>query len=416
MLVRSHPIAISELLGEQVTQTMINKPSMTAQPTNQPLNPRGFTASLSSSMTPALPLPPLPPFPALPPLPSRRGRVTPTFLIIVVLIVAITVLVVLALKPNSTPSQANGADSNLGQASNNAAPTQSAASNSQRVDAVLNAASTLVRDSKYSQAQAVLLQAAQEFPGEQRVQQELGNVYLAQQQVDSAYLAYSKALQIGPATSALELMAGSAANMSNRLEEAEGHFLAAQKGDPSDFKATIFLAQVQIKRERHDAAKANLLIASKLKPEAALPWGNLAEIALRENKLEIAKQHIAKARELDPGANIWRIIEARILKRDNKPQEALEILIGLPEEEQFEPVILETMLQCYGMLTRSKDAAKLATRASDANPARGDLAMQAAQWCERASDIPAALEMATRARDCGELGAEDLIKRLSQSK
>lgn len=351
--------------------------------------------------------------------PFREGKVTLGLVIILALILTIAVLVVLALKPSSTPSQANGADSNLGQVdkiANTAAASDVKTPLSQRIDAVLNAATTLTRDTKYSQAQAVLLQAAQEFPTEQRIQQELGNVYLAQQQVDNAYQAYSKALQIGPATAALELMAGSAANMSDRLEEAESHFLAAQKSDPSDFKATIFLAQVQIKQEKHDAAKANLLIASKLKPEAALPWGNLAEIALRENKLEIAKQHIAKARELDPVANIWRIIEARILKRDNKPQQALEILIGLPEEEQFEPVILETMLQCYGMLSRPADAAKLASRASDANPARGDLAMQAAQWCERANDVPGALEMASRARDCGETGAEDFIKRLSQPK
>ena len=400
MPLHASPSTIRELLGEQVSQTMIIKPCINLQPTKLPLNPGGFRTCLH----------------AIPLFPSRRGKVTPALLIIFALIVVTTVFLVLALKPASTPSQANGADSNLGQASNNAATAPSAASNSQRVDAVLNAAITLIRDSKYSQAQAVLIQAAQEFPNEQRVQQELGNVYLAQQQVDSAYIAYNKALQIGPASAALELMAGSAANMSNRLEEAEGHFLAAQKGDPSDFKATIFLAQVQIKREKHDAAKANLLIASKLKSEAALPWGNLAEIALRENKLELAKQHIAKARELDPVANIWRIIQARILKRDNKPQEALEILIGLPEEEQFEPFILETMLQCYGMLTRTGDAAKLAVRASNASPARGDLAMQAAQWSERAGDLQRAHEMANRGQECGEPGADELIKRLTQPK
>ncbi|MCX5688301.1 MAG: hypothetical protein NTV94_00670, partial [Planctomycetota bacterium] len=123
-------------------------------------------------------------------------------------------------------------------------------------------------------------------------------------------------------------------------------------------------------------------------------------------------QHIAKARELEPDSTLWRVLDARIRKRDNKPSEALEVLMGLDAAQQLEPGVLQTMGECLGLLSRPAEAAMLYSDASDAQPSRGDLAIAAAQWWERASQPANGVKYAQRAAEAGEEHALELAVKL----
>lgn len=283
------------------------------------------------------------------------------------------------------------------------------------LDEILNAAATLKRDGAFNKAETLLREAISRHVAEQRLYVEYAEVLVATRREKEAYEQYEKALAAADGTHAIHLAAGSVASMIGRLDRAAEHFAAAQQADKTDWRAPLFLAQVQIKLSQNAEAMKNLMLAVNLKPDAAIAWGSLAELELRDNKLPLAVQHVAKARELEPASTVWRVLEARILKRENKPDEALALLAGLDAAQRLEPGVLATMAECLGMLSRPRDAAKLYAEASQAQPLRGDLAMQAAQWHERAGDKAAALVFAKRAADAGEEHAADLVAKLEKA-
>lgn len=283
------------------------------------------------------------------------------------------------------------------------------------LDEILNAAATLKRDGAFNKAETLLREAITRHIAEQRLYVEYAEVLVATRREKEAYEQYEKALAAADGTHAIHLAAGSVASMIGRLDRAAEHFAAAQQADKKDWRAPLFLAQVQMKLSQNAEASKNLMLAVNLKPDAAIAWGSLAELELRDNKLSLATQHVAKARELEPGSTVWRVLEARILKRENKPDEALALLAGLDAAQRLDPGVLATMADCLGMLSRPADAAKIYAEASQAQPLRGDLAMQAAQWHERAGDKAAAIVFARRAADAGEEHAADLVARLEKS-
>jgi len=298
--------------------------------------------------------------------------------------------------------------------SRNASTTPAASGGS--MDEILNAVASLKRDGEFNKAETILREAIARHADEQRLYVEYAEVLAATRRTKEAYENYEKALASGQPTHAIQLAAGTVASMLGKLDRASEHFAAAQQLDKTDWKAPLFLAQTQIKRNENAEAVKNLLLAVNLKPDCTMAWGSLADLELRENKIPLASQHVAKARELEPASTVWRVLEARILKRDNKPDDALAVLMGLDETQRLEPGVLQTMGECLGMLSRPADAAKLYAKASDSQPGRGDLAMEAAQWWQRAGDREQALLMARRAFEVGEPHAAELVESLSKPK
>lgn len=317
-------------------------------------------------------------------------------IVVLVLFIGAGAMVVLALRPTG--------------------PTVAAAGTGPRsADEALNAVIALKRDGEHAKAEAILKQAVVEFPGVQRLHVEYAEVLAALNKAEESLAHYERALEIGPRDGAIEFAAGTAAAMTGNLTRAEVHYAAAQAADKSDWKAPLFLAQVQLKQsttEKTQEAKKNLFIAANLNPDSAMPWGTLAEIALRENKAGIALQHVRKARELEPRVTLWRVIEARALKRENRPEEALGVLIGLDEAQRREPGVMQTMAECYGALGRPKDAAAMYAKASDSDVSNGTWAMEAALWLDRAGEAQRAVIYATRAAGEEIPGAAELLARL----
>ncbi len=280
------------------------------------------------------------------------------------------------------------------------------------VDAVLNAAQTYLNNGETGKAEAVLTQAIAEHADEQRLYIQLAELLTGQRRLGEAYDRYIQALAIGPRDAATEFAAGTVASMTGKLDRAVEHYSAAQVANPSDYRAPLFLGQVQLKMGERDEAKKNLLLAAKLKPDAAAAWGTLADVALGENKADLALQHIAKARQIEPRVLVWRLIEARALKRQGKAEEALALVVNLDEAQKRQPGVIELIAECYGMLARPADAAALYAGASDAEPGDGKMAFEAAAWFERAKDSARGLMYAKRAAALKVQGAEGLVSRL----
>jgi tetratricopeptide (TPR) repeat protein len=283
-----------------------------------------------------------------------------------------------------------------------------------KIDAILEAVLPLRNSQEWGKAEALLNESIRQYPQEQVLYLQLGEVLAIQRKSEEAYANFEKALVIGPREPEIEMAAGTVASDAGKTDRAEEHFQAAQAARKSDWQPSLFLAQVQMKRGEFDEAKKNLMLAAGAKPDLAIAWGSLAEVLLRENAVGPALQNIAKARQLEPDTLAWRMIEARALKRNAQPDAALQLLVGLDDTTKLQQGVLPLMGECFGLLKRPGDAAAQYAKVSDRFADRADIALEAARWFERAGDKPKALDYARRAQYLGDKDAEKLAAELSK--
>lgn len=276
-----------------------------------------------------------------------------------------------------------------------------------------DAARVYLRKGEAAKAEAILSALTARAAHSQDAHTLLAEAHLALGRPADALRAYEAALAIGPETAPLAFAAGSAASMATRNEEAQRWFARAQSLDPSNPQSPLYLAQVQRRAGKIDEAKASLLLAARLDPELAPAWGTLADIALEEGNLSVARGHIARARKAEPDSATWRLIEARILRRDNEPERAATMLMAMGEERLIaEPALLREAAACLGMLGRPGDAASLYVRASSRAREDAGLALEAAQWLDRAGRRDDAIVFAGAAERLGNEEARALRARL----
>lgn len=262
----------------------------------------------------------------------------------------------------------------------------------------------------------MLSEAVAQYAEEQPLRLAYGDALLAQRQIAAAYDQYVAALAIGPRTAKIEGLAGTIANMAGKTDRALEHYQAAQTAEPTNAEYPLFLGQIQLKTGDTDAGKASLLRAARLDPNSAQAWGSLADVAMRQNSLSVALHHIAKARKLEPTSLAWRLIECRALARSGEPAKGVELLITLEDSLRFQGPVLNQIAECYGLMSRPGDAAAILGKASDATPADAALAMQAAEWFEKARQGESAMVYASRASDLGAAGAMELMMRVQGEK
>lgn len=318
-------------------------------------------------------------------------------------------LLVWVIRASTTPGQATAETP-----ANGAALTTAPAGADARIDALVKSIEDLRRNQEWAKAEAILTEAIAANASRQDLHVMLAEVQVGRQDFTAAYASYERALASGPRDPDLEFAAGTAASAAGKPERAAEHYLAAQAARPDNWQTALYLAQVQLKLNQLPEAKKNLLVAVRLRDDLAIGWGTLAEIALRENASSMALQHVQKARALEPEVIHWRIIEGRALKREARPEEALQLFIGLDDAQLLEPGVMGLMGECYGLLKRPGDAATIFSRVADRFGDRGELALQAAQWWERAGDNAKALAYAQRAEYLKIDGAAEMVERLSR--
>ena len=262
-------------------------------------------------------------------------------------------------------------------------------------------------------ANAVLVKLVERYPGDHDARSLFAESLLELGEPAAALIQYEAAIAIGPDFAELRFAAGSAANMADKPETAEIHYLRAQAMDKSNSQYPLYRGTVQRNMGRAVEAQASLLRTVKLDPSLANAWGQLADMALAENKLSLAIQHISRARTLEPASEHWRLIEARILRRQNKPENAARLLMAINTTSRLtNPMILREIGLCLGMLSRPDDAAELFADAVEIRPDDPELLYEAALWHDRAERPDRAMGYAVRAAELGSDKAVGLIESL----
>lgn len=332
----------------------------------------------------------------------RHGAVNITTVIALVVLIGAILLSVVVFGGGSTPTPATSSN------------VKDRVSPAEAVETILDAVQKRVRAGQHAEAAAILEEAVRTYADQQSLRLALAEAYVALNRPADAYDQYIAALAIGPREAATEFAAGTMARMSRRPELAIEHYGAAQTADVTNPIYPLYLAQVQRRANRIDDAKASLLRVVNLQPDNAIAWGTLADIALTENKLDICTQHIAKARELEPRVGSWRLIEARLLKRQSKPERALLVLDGLSDVERHEFFNARLIAECHAMLGHPIEAAAAVVGAADANPTDAELALEAATWLLRAEDSHRARQYAIRAHTLGNDQAASLLAQIGE--
>lgn len=107
------------------------------------------------------------------------------------------------------------------------------------------------------------------------------------------------------------------------------------------------------------------------------------------------------------------MVQARILNRQDKPEQAATVLLALPADVRVRPPVLALLSESYGLLARPEaaaDAYAAAFKQASDNP---ELAYQAALWYERAKDRDKARVFAAAAGMMGHDDARKLEVRLA---
>jgi len=349
---------------------------------------------------------------------SSTRRLAAVLIIFAVLALAGT-LAILGLRSSPTASQ-SGANPQpsptpapaAAQSPSPAAPNSGRPADPRVIDEIIAAVDKFESQNEQEKARIALAAAIQTYPTEQSLRIRLARVLGGLNQVAEAHEQYEKAIAIGPRSATIEFEAGTMANAAGLTQRALEHFSAAQAIDASNADYPLFLAQIQRKLGQVDDAKASLIRAGKLRPDAPVVWGTLADIALEENKANIARQHIAKARELEPRSTPWRMIEARVLNRLGQPEQALGVLAGISDNERTLRPVARITGESLGLLNRIPDAADMFAKASDAHADDAELALDAATWLQRAGDLARAKTYAARSTMLGNKQAESLMQSL----
>ena len=281
-------------------------------------------------------------------------------------------------------------------------------------DAVVHASQDYLSRGKSGTAMAILDRAVDLYPGEGSLHALRGQALVSLGKKDKALEAFERACFVGPDSAVNRDFAATLAAELGLDTQAVSHWARAQQLAPDNPKYPLYRAQVERRLGKVDEAKASLMLAGGLDPDIGVVWATLAAIALDENNPEMVLQHIARARALEPGNVSYRVIEAKGLRRLNRPGDALTLLGALDEASRTNLDVVEEMALCYGMLSKPKDAAALYDAALAKRPDDGPLALTTAEWFERAGDKATALDRAQRAAMLNARGAREMVERLQK--
>ncbi|MGP1346018.1 MAG: tetratricopeptide repeat protein [Phycisphaerales bacterium] len=306
------------------------------------------------------------------------------------------------------------------------------------VDIVAERAQQHLGEDRSERAEALLSGALQRFPREQELWLLYAEVMMDLKRPEEALASFETAIEIGPDHPEYRNAAGTLASQLGDPLTAEIHWAAGQKADPTDPRFPFFLAQLQRADGRIGEARANLLLAARLNPDLSEAWGTLAAIAFDEGHYGPALQHLERAKALEPDRPLWRLIEARVYRRQGDPERAAAVLSMIPDERRLtDAVILRELGLCLGMLRQPGEAAEtylealafITIRDAEAelvydeegnvlhdprspDALRAELHYEAALWLDRGDDPRRSLAQARAAEALGHTEAAALVRRL----
>lgn len=284
------------------------------------------------------------------------------------------------------------------------------------INAATAAADDYMRQGQYVNAGVILDRAAAKFPDDPTIRQMYAAALLGQKRFPAALEQMEAALQHGPQSARTLFDTGVVASQAQNPTRAAELFTLASMKDPAEAQYPLYLGMTQVRLNQSPAAAASLAKALKIKPDLAEAWGTLAEMSFNDNALDLALDQVQRARTLQPDALRWRIVNAKILKRQSKPQESVDLLQNVQPIDLVKFGGLSTLTESLGLLNKPLAAAVVATNAAIEQNDNAELFYNAAEWWQRGGDNRNEMANLEKAADLGSTKAKERLAGLSKGK
>ncbi len=219
----------------------------------------------------------------------------------------------------------------------------------QEIDDAIAAINDYINTDRLPQAIKIAEALYDKYPAELRVLSVFYELRMFEERFEDAYILLQQLLAIENDNPEYHFNAGILASMLQNYQAAAMHFQDASNRDISDPKFPLYHAQILIKLHEYTEARIKLLAVIKLDGEIHQAYGTLAEIALIENALDMADQHIKRAQTLAPTFLKWKLVEAKIIRRRGKPEDALIRLNALQPPYRHAQEVVDEVAQCWAM-------------------------------------------------------------------
>jgi predicted Zn-dependent protease len=205
--------------------------------------------------------------------------------------------------------------------------------------------------------------------------------------IEAAYEQYAAAAEQSEADASVHHAAGVVAHQLGRVDAALEHYVQARTLDPGNAQTWLYEAQCHM--ARRDWGQATLAASWVLKIDPDEPWAiaSLAEIELEQNRLNLALDKIREARAINPDEIAFRVKEAKILRRANRPEEALEVLVNLPQADRATEAVAHEIATARSMRGDHDEAAAAWALCFERNPASWRAALRTADALRRAGRL-----------------------------
>lgn len=281
--------------------------------------------------------------------------------------------------------------------------TRDAEAAARALEALEETVTAAVMEGRARSVIADLEKLVQKYPDYAPAWRTLGNVYLAAEEDERALEAYDRSLTLEPNQPALWALAGATAMKKGQVERAQKYFETAVRLDSQTARYRILLAGVHLKKQEYERARDLLLTALTIDPKAHKAYALLAETFAGQGKLSMALDQIDKAIQMVPerDRSIRRQYvrqKAELLRRANRPEEAIQVLMSLPESDRWQLEVMDDLAVCWGMMGQPGQAAAVFERRAELDPTDDQALARAAQWRIRSGDWEQARQHVARLR------------------
>lgn len=260
----------------------------------------------------------------------------------------------------------------------------------QQVAAERQRATDLIHMTNFAGAQVVLEQLLRQYPDDAESHSLLAQALVGQGKLEPAYRHAARATALGPRQEKLHQFAGQLAAKLGDYDQAKQHYQAAADLAPEAPQHPLLLAALHLQLNELDEAQFQALRALQRDASVHQAYAIVSQAAARKGKLDMAVDQINKALILvEPGSDraiTYTISKAQLLRRANRPGEALDTIAALGEIALSMPRLVEEQAACYLMLSKPDDAARAWAELLIRQPTNANAAAQAALNYQRAGN------------------------------
>ena len=220
---------------------------------------------------------------------------------------------------------------------------------------------------------------------------------LHDRQVQKAYDAFEKVLQMDPKLFEVEMLAGTVAtDQLNDNAAAMKHYKAAEKLDPSSPRPPLYLAQLYVKKKQYDTAIQLLNKALELDRDLPKAHATLASIYRDQGKFSDAALEYDQALKLSVSSEevadhaFFSLEYAKMLHHVERNAEALSLLSELPVSQRNKPEALKQIGIVWSSLGEPDQAANFFENILLTDPSNKTAAELAAKYYLQARDFDSA--------------------------